>query len=204
MASCGRKQKQMGERKNERMKKIKQLAAIAVGFMCLGGVAKADLIDLGLRSLTGVLGSPTAEASFIETDQSLSYNLTYLNKFEYGSGWTGGGAVSSSYFTITPNSGETANATISWDLTGSGYLLHYVLLKNGRSGAFHLYHLYGVTADQYLIGGGDVTINGEKGISHIAFYGVQGTTSVPEGGTTLALLGLGLVGLGAGRRFMEC
>ncbi len=184
------------------MKITRQLGAIAAALICMGGVAKADLIDLGIRTVSSVIGNPTAEGNYIESDQGLSFDLTYLNKFDYGSGFDNGGALVSSFFTVSPNSGETANATISWDLTGTGFLLNYVFLKDGRDGDNFLYHLYGVTADQTTIGGGDVTINGRKGISHIAFYGSQGTTTtVPEGGATAALLGMALCGVGLGRRY---
>lgn len=186
------------------MNKLKQIIAIVVTFACLGGVANASLIDLGIKTLSSPLGGGGSEAAFIQMDQSLSGGLTYLNKFEYGKGWTGGGALGSSYFTVSPTSGEVANATVSWDLTGTGFQLSYVLLKNGTSGGFHLYHLYGVAAGSGLIGSGSVTINGLKGISHVSFFGTQGTAGVPEGGATIALLGIAMAGLCLGRRFMEC
>ncbi len=45
---------------------------------------------------------------------------------------------------------------------------------------------------------------GNKGISHVTLYACEGgSTSVPEGGTSVALLGLALAGLGASRRFLS-
>jgi len=40
---------------------------------------------------------------------------------------------------------------------------------------------------------------GTQSLSHASLYGLAGTTTVPDGGTTLSLLGLGLLGLGYAR-----
>ncbi len=73
--------------------------------------------------------------------------------------------------------------------------MSYVLLKDGRESTEgpYVYHLYGVTPDEVFNSMGDqfVTINGERLITYMSFYGLPGRP-VPEGGTTLILLGSAL------------
>ena len=163
----------------------------------LAGGARADLVDLGVFVLPSALGNPADEAAWIETELGLvPGSLDYLYKTD-----SADGALDESYFNV-----EAGNPTaeVSWDLTGTGYELNYVLAKDGR-GTYQdvtgfLYHLYGVTDWQYVIGdssnldGGVIEIDGEKEISHISFFGGSGTT-VPDGGTTAVLLGLSLVAI---------
>ena len=66
-----------------------------------------------------------------------------------------------------------------------------------------LYRFYGVSADETLVGSGTVTFdNPVKGISHITFFGSPGG-QVPDGGTTVMLLGAALGSLGMARRFLK-
>lgn len=183
------------------MNKTKTYLLMALALIAFAIPSRADLIDLGQRSLTTVLGNPTAEQAFIEMDQSLAAgSLTYLNKFDADGSFDNGGSVDQSHFTATLMNGG-ADATITWDLATSGFELSYVLVKDGREahGGF-LYHLYGVTPDQVFNsnGGQFVTINGSKGISHISFFGSPGAP-VPDGGSTVAMLGLALAGLAVAR-----
>lgn len=171
---------------------------ISVALLGLAWQASANLVDLGLKTLPSGLGDPSGEAAWIQTELSLSSTPIYLNKINQPptggpAVWDNTGAVDSSHFTAPTTLGTTAD--ISWNLTGTGYELNYVLVKDGvDDNKLFLYHLYGVTADQVLVGAGSVTINGQKGISHISFYGNTGASG-PDGGLTLALLGLGLSGV---------
>ncbi len=98
-------------------------------------------------------------------------------------------------------SDEDRDALVSWNLMGTGWELAVVFVKNG------LWHtLYSVSDDQVLASGDwekvelDPSIN-RGAISHISFFGRQGTTSVPDGGMTVLLLGLALTGIfGVSRR----
>ncbi len=178
------------------MKKIGTL--ISVALLGLSWQASANLVDmpappLGLQLMAELTG-PSAEAAWIQSHLGLSSAPIYLNKIDAESGWDNTGAVDSSHFTAPTTLGTTAD--ISWDLTGTGYEVNYVLTKSGviPGTKEHLYHLYAVTADQVLVGGGSVTVDGLKGISHISFFGSTGS-SAPDGGLTLALLGLGLSGI---------
>jgi hypothetical protein len=183
------------------MKTLKYLALTALALAAFALPARADLIDLGQRSLMGGLGDPAGEAAFIEMDQGLAPgSLTYLQKFDNPGGFDTGmdPAVDPTHFGVTIiDSG--ANAQVNWDLSNTGFQLSYVLVKDGVDSEtkLQLYHLYGVTADQVFNSNGDqlVTINGSKNISHISFFGMPGNM-VPDGGSTVALLGLGLATIG--------
>jgi hypothetical protein len=169
------------------------------------GTAQASLIDLGLFSLNGPLGSPQDEADWIESVIPLGYDLIYLEKYNYGTGFDGTGAAPDSGqadYTVDPTI-QGPNADITWDLTGTGFTASYVLVKDGVDAGKHLYRLYDVTDDQATVGSDDVTINNDKNISHIAWYGQRDSGGgVPDGGATVALLGFGMVAVGYLRRRM--
>ncbi len=173
------------------MKTLTKLALLVSTALAIAAPAHANLIDMGNFLVSSPLGDPGAEATYIGAD-------TFLFKQDTGSSQNG--VVDGSHFTIS-GVGNTS-ATISWDLTGTGYQVNYVLLKDGSTGGPNgqqIYHLYGVTADQVLVGGGMVDMGGSytaKQISHISFFG-NDPPGVPDGGTTLMMLGMALSGLGA-------
>jgi hypothetical protein len=172
--------------------------------------AEAHLISLGTYFLASPLGSPSAEAAWIESVVSGAPDLTYLNKWDGESGFDNvpPGAVDEIHFDVDPG-GESSTQTIEWDLTGTGYSALYVLIKDGEADdpstpsdhtKLAYYRLYEVSSDQTIIGGPDEVAftSPAKDISHISWYGV--VSSVPDGGATIMLLGTALVGLGALRR----
>lgn len=168
--------------------------------------ANAHLNLEAYYELDAVIGNPAEEADWIETELSLAFDLSYLNKYNYGGGgWDGGGEVDDANFSVDPLAGEPTQADIEWDLTGTGFTASYVLVKDGRDNGKFLYSLYSVSADQSVVGGPDtvqVNADADKAISHIAWYGVPGSggPTVPDGGTAIVLLGMGLVGMAALRR----
>lgn len=170
------------------------IVAFAVALACIGQ-ANGSVIDLGTRLLRLGPGGPAAGASFIEMDQGLPPgSLVYLNRFQTDTNdFTNDGAVDGSHFGTTLTD-DDANATISWDLSNTGFQLSYVFLKDGRTGNGGpvLYHLYGITPDEVFnsMGNQFVTINGTNPITYLTFFGVPGSPTVPDGGTTLLLLGL--------------
>ncbi|EDY82720.1 hypothetical protein VDG1235_2343 [Verrucomicrobiia bacterium DG1235] len=114
--------------------------------------------------------------------------------------------AASSPFTVTykaltnPPKGSNANngASVSWDLTATGFNLLGIYVFGGSRGA----NIYTVNdIPQLLVGGPhDVhtPVTGGSGkfatISHILFFGEE-ATPVPDSGTTLALLGIALLAL---------
>ncbi len=193
----------------KQMKSHKYLIVAAAIALAGLGQAQASVIDLGTRLLRLGSGGPEVGAAYIEMDQGLDPGtLVYLNRFESNKdGFTNDGAVDGSHFGTTLTDGD-ANATISWDLSTTGFQLSYVFIKDGRTGNGGpvLYHLYGITPDEVFnsMGNQYVTIDGTKQISYLVFFGVPGSPTVPEGGSTLILLGsaLGLLELGR-RRFLS-
>ena len=184
----------------------KSFVAIMVvfGFVCIGFRANGTLIDLGERDLATRLKSEPAARAYIETSEGLPPGtLTYLNAFDADGSFFNNGAVDSSHFGVTLTDGGV-NGLVSWDLGTTGFQLSYVFVKDGkgsRTGPF-LYHLYGVSPDEFFDSMGDqfVTVNGIRDITYIAFYGVPGSPA-PEGGMTAILLALGLGAVELTRRF---
>jgi hypothetical protein len=126
-----------------------------------------------------------------------------LGKFNAGGPFENGAINISQFVTINEVSGNTWE--ISWNLTGSGFTLDGVLIKDGNvQGKGHIYRFYGVSADEALIGAGTVTFDDPvRDISHISFFGSPGGQGVPDGGATVMLLGAGLGALGMVRRYLK-
>lgn len=175
---------------------------------CAATSAKANLIEYDTY-FSGVLGNPSAENNWAEGVTGVD-PLSYLAKYDTDEGNWENGAVSNSYFDLSVY-GDTAK--VGWDLTGTGFLLRYVLIKSGmatnprdKTERGHLYSLFEVTEDQYTASGSmqdlyfgwapDYVI--DKGISHVTFLGTQ-ATSVPEP-SALLLFSAGLLGVAALRR----
>jgi hypothetical protein len=141
------------------------------------------------------LSGLAAAIAYIEADQGLlPGTLSYLNSFDANTGFENNGAVDSSHFTATLIDGER-DANVSWSLATSGFQLGYVFVKDGRNATSgpYLYHLYGVTPDEVFNSNGEqfVTVNGQRFITYIAFFGMS-ENAVPDGGATLILLGLSM------------
>jgi hypothetical protein len=189
------------------MNKLKYIGAVLIAVAGLGlSQAQAHLLDPFQFELTNPIGNPAAELSYLQTNGGGSYQPTFLpatSQFLFkqnANGSTEGNF--GQYFTITVVDGHTWN--ISWDLTLSGFQLDGVLIKDGVSGPGNqLYRFYGVSADEVLVGSGTVTFDDPiKNISHISFFGSP-AGQVPDGGTTVMLLGAALSSLGMARRFLK-
>jgi hypothetical protein len=121
--------------------------------------------------------------------------LTLTDFFRYDSTH-----LTSPYITVTPTS-TTGEVTISWDFTGSGFVLGAVYIKGGSNGG----NIYTISSDETVIGSGTIhtplTGGSDKfaGISGIDFL-VGTSTRVPDGGATAMLLGTALSGLALMRR----
>ena len=97
----------------------------------------------------------------------------------------------------TSFNGDHSAGTISWD--GPSFISNaeYLLVKDGNhSPAWYLFSLAGWDGQEDIALSGFWPGNGS--ISHVAIFGSG--TSVPDGGATAALLGLGMAGLAVMRR----
>jgi hypothetical protein len=157
----------------------------------------------------GPIGNPSDELNYLKTHGGGSYQPTFLpatsqflGKFNSGGTIENGALNISTYVTVTMVSGNTWD--ITWNLTGSGFTLDGVLIKDGNvQTKGMIYRFYGVSADETLVGSGTVTFdNPVRNISHITFFGSPGG-QVPDGGTTVMLLGAALGSLGMARRFLK-
>ncbi|MBL9134286.1 MAG: hypothetical protein JNK85_00395 [Verrucomicrobiales bacterium] len=100
-------------------------------------------------------------------------------------------------------SGGNLIATILFN--GPSPDLTYVALKAGNrwvywnvsSVDFSLYDCIQITNDGILK---NPQGNASQAISHISLWGTEGTPSVPDGGSLVAMLGLALTGMGLARR----
>jgi hypothetical protein len=176
--------------------KTKFLIAVLTALLGLGLLqAQAHLLDPQQFYTDGPIGNGTDEQNYLIAHGYVPATSQYLGKYNMGGPYEDGAINISSYITVTESGANTWD--ISWDLTGSGFTLDGVLIKDGNvQDSGHLYRFYGVSADETLIGAGTVTFdNPERGISHISFFGSPGGVTTPDGGTTAALLGLGLTGL---------
>jgi hypothetical protein len=181
-------------------------AAFCTAMLAFTPNASAHLLDPHQFFTNGPIGNPAAELNYLQTNGGGSYQPTFLPAtsqflFKQNSNGSTDGDFGQ-YFTV--NMVSSNSWEISWNLTGSGFTLDGVLIKDGNvQGQGMLYRFYGVSADETLIGEGTVTFDDPvRGISHISFFGSPGGVQVPDGGTTVMLLGAALGALGMARRFL--
>jgi VPDSG-CTERM motif len=182
------------------MNKLKYIGAVLIAVAGLGlQQAQAHLLDPVQFFTNGPIGNPSDEVTYLQGQGLLPATSQFLFKMN-NDGSTEG--AFGQYFTINMVSGNTWE--VSWDLTGSGFTLDGALIKDGRvQGNGMIYRFYGVSADETVAGSGTVTFdNPVRNISHISFFGSPGG-QVPDGGTTVMLLGAALSSLGAARRFFK-
>lgn len=178
------------------MKKILSLL-LAAGLACSAFALDINPLS-GTLNVTRWEGDQTSQAQIDATIAAFLGSATFQYKQDQGGGESG--ALAGSYNTVFLNTPtDPSGATITY--TGGAVLAdtRFLLVKDGN--ATPAWYLFNLTA---LGWNGTDTLNlanfwpNQGAISHVSLYG--GGTSVPDSGTTVALLGASLLALGMLRR----
>lgn len=162
------------------MKKVLFASFVFVLFASVS--AQAGIYHIDSIVLSGPLGSPESEAAWINDNYNDDADVSFIWKTDTGT---------NAFITVDNfTGGDSFSADVQWNFGGSGNGLAYILLKSGEDS----YTLYGVYEDQFTSSDGIINIMADEGfknaVSHISFFGREGT-SVPEP-SLIMLLGLGL------------
>jgi len=174
------------------MKSLKYIALIGLLYAGLTTLARADVIDLGQFDPPNN-GDDTELQLF--KDQSGDDDAVLCFKGDTPGPTDFGGSI-----TFSVNADNTLH--VEWDMTGTGHVVCGFLTKDGKG---NLVHLYQITAPDQVSGSADLIVpgNGAKALSHLDVFCCPGEVNTPDGGTTVALLGMTLAGLGVARRYLK-
>jgi hypothetical protein len=113
-------------------------------------------------------------------------------------------------YTLTSGSSVPAGPLAQATMTGSVEVITSNQTINlGAGGYMYVVAKYGNDSEVFYIGGmtGEITLanftGNQNGLSHYVLFNPAGTPSVPDGGTTMALMGLGFCALGVARRRLK-
>jgi hypothetical protein len=185
------------------MKLIKKIAvSVAAAALCVSSAHALSITPATGPQWTGVENSTTKMFKEI-SDLGITLG-SEVYKQDQGSA-TDSGALAGYYTTTfldTPT--DPSGATIAQTVAGAAApstVAKYLLVKDGNQiPAWYLFNL------EALNWNGVETLSlsgfwpGNGAISHVSLYGSQPARTVPDGGATAALLGMGVLGLAAVRR----
>jgi VPDSG-CTERM motif len=184
------------------MNKIKYLAAVLIAVAGMGLQQVQAHLSPGQQFSASIPGGGEAELAYLIANNYLAADCQFATKWEQGSGFEDPNNPFNQYFTVTETTPGTW--TITWDLTGTGLVLGGVLIKDGESNPPEsIYSFFDGNHEE--VGSGEVSFTGQfegRDISHISFF-VCPRGQVPDGGTTVMLLGAALGSLGMARRFLK-
>lgn len=200
-----------------KMKKMMLISVLCAVFMVVGVVSSASALTIdatgfiypgGLPSAYWWAGDETSQAALDVIITSITGSAPELYKQNVGD--SDEGTFAPYYQTTYSNTpGDPSNALIEYvGVPGDPYINAsplYLLVKDGsQEPAWYLFGLNYAASPLNWNGTDDLVLlnfwPNQGAISHVAFYGTG--TPVPEP-LTLLLLGFGLVGLAAVRRFKK-
>ena len=175
--------------------KLKTTALSAL--LALGTVMSAQALSITPDTMPQTTGTQTSQAQINAAIAPIIGTATELYKQDVGGSESG--SLAGSYtatFSNTP--GDPSNALITYDGGSIVGDTAWLLVKDGNNNpAWYLFNL----TDLGWNGTDDVILTGfwpdNGAISHVALYGTTGGggNGVPDAGSSLALLGLALMGL---------
>jgi hypothetical protein len=185
------------------MKLIKKIAvSLAAAALCVSSGHALSITPATLPQWTGLENGTTKMFQEI-ADQGITLG-SELYKQDQGAGSDSG--ILAGYYTTTflDTPTDPSGATIAQTVAGAAApssVAKYLLVKDGNQiPAWYLFDL------ETLGWNGTDTLSmsgfwpGNGAISHVSLYGTQPERTVPDGGATAALLGMGVLGLAAIRR----
>jgi hypothetical protein len=184
----------------------KLLSCLALGALSLGiPVTQAAVIDAA-----SLLVGSFNPASTLNNDTEVTTGANLL--IDWKNGTISNPSNATTTFSLSSNSfGLLQDATfVAKDETGPTFdafnapAIDYVLGKYGN--VAYLFYVGGLTENGLTLPATADFAGNQNGLSHQVTFsapGGGGTTGVPDGGSTLALLGLGLAALGVARRYLS-
>lgn len=169
------------------MKKI-QIAVFAI-IAVLVGQAQASLIDLTPGGYNENSPPPVVNQFW---DQFFISGMNFIAGAVVRNGqiqWSPFTVFGSANFNLTMNG---PNGVAGWDILGTGYRVRYVWVQSWGVRIDNLYLVNG--PDHYFSFNDLLTANGITNVGAVTFAGNNG--SLPDGGSTAALMGMGLLAMG--------
>ena len=194
-----------------KMRKLIYIAAIALAVAVLAGLpTRAEAVTItplnfgDTHDLGGVTppepADPSSEQGYVNTLISFAQNsgAHAVGIFTYTRKDASCGTCPAGVFNSKNESPTIINGRVQIDLGSGGFT--YLLAKyDGPNGASEVWNVQGLTG---VIRIPSTFSNGQYGISHYSLFG-PGGGGVPDGGTTVMLLGAALGALGMARRFIS-
>ena len=203
------------------MKKLKYIAPILIAVACLGlQHAKADTVDytLGTSNSPGTLGTGPFGTAHVNLTSSTTATITFTAASGYL--FVDGGSVA---VNVNANAWTIGNFTSNGDPVsgdgagnedGFGSFNQKVSMQNSSNGASIISFVLTLGSGTWASAANVLAFNGQNWLvaAHIQIQDGTGNTgfaagpnggSVPDGGTTVMLLGAALGALGVARRFLK-
>jgi VPDSG-CTERM motif len=180
------------------MKKSTILLSAVCALLALACSAKASTLNFNDSRDLGQIYFGTPSGDQDRTDytnhligMALNSNDTALGQGYHRSGNPCGTCAPVAVGDIV--NGPPGNATVP---LGSGGFLYLFAKYDGKNGAVEVWNIQGMTGTITIPQNGTAAQDNKYGLSGWSIW-AGGTTNTPDGGTTAALLGLGLSGLAA-------